>query len=94
MKNKNIYITFEIISETIKNNNYYKIFILMICFFLINLKYKNYNKYKSNSSSYFSCFVTIVKLENKYLREIIEYYKKLGLNKFFIDDDNLLNSEK
>ena len=68
----------------------------MLCLFLINL-YKinqNYNKYKSNSLSYFSCFVTMAKLENKYVREIIEYYKKLGLDKFFIGDDNSLNSEK
>ena len=36
----------------------------------------------------------MVKLENKYAREVVEYYKKLGLDKFFIADDNSLNSEK
>jgi hypothetical protein len=61
-------------------------------FFIV--KNKNYNKFKNNSLSYFSCFVTMAKLENKYVREIIEYYKKLGLDKFFIGDDNSLNSEK
>ena len=55
---------------------------------------KNYNKFKSNSSSYFSCFITMAKLENKYVREVIAHYKKLGLDKFFIADDNSLNSEK
>jgi len=93
----------------VKNNiNYYKIFIifiLMCCFFLINKynyntfnnnsnKSSNYNINKSNSSSYFSCFVTMAKLENKYIRELIEHYKKLGLDKFFIGDDNSLNGEK
>lgn len=78
---------------------YYKIcilFILLIFFFMINNNINNKNSYtnKSYSSSYFSCFVTMVKLENKYLREVIEYYKKLGLDKFFIADDNSLSSEK
>ena len=36
----------------------------------------------------------MAKLENKYVRELIEHYKKLGLDKFYIADDNLLNSKK
>jgi hypothetical protein len=76
-----------------KTKKYYcKIFILIIWICMISLK--KYNKYKSNSSSYFSCFITMAKLENKYVRELIEHYKKLGLDKFFIADDNSLNSEK
>jgi hypothetical protein len=82
-----------------KNKNYYYkiwliIFIVIINFLMIIKNTKNYNKYKINSSSYFSCFIAMAKLENKYIRELIEYYKKLGLDKFFIFDDNSLNSEK
>ena len=65
----------------------------MINIFLLN-KYKSNKKYKNVSSSYFSCFITMAKLENKYVRELIEHYKKLGLDKFYIADDNSLNSEK
>ena len=49
---------------------------------------------RTNKTLYFSCFVTMVKLENKYLRELIEYYKKLKMDKFYIGDDNSFNSEK
>ena len=82
-----------------KNKNYYYkiwliIFISIIDFLMIKKYTKNYNKYKINSSSYFSCFITMAKLENIYVRELIKYYKKLGLDKFFIFDDNSLNSEK
>ena len=71
------------------------IFILMVSILLLNI-YKTYlSKIKVNNSlSYYSCFITMAKLENKYVRELIEHYKKLGLNKFYIADDNSLNSEK
>lgn len=55
---------------------------------------KNYNKNKSNSSYYFSCVITMVKSENKYIREVVEHNKKLGMDKFIIADDNSLNGEK
>ena len=34
------------------------------------------------------------KLENKYIRELIEYYLKLGVEKFILGDNNLPNTEK
>ena len=36
----------------------------------------------------------MAKLENKYVRELVSYYKIIGLDKFFMADTNLLNSEK
>ena len=51
------------------------------------------NIYKSNSSSYFSCVITMVKSENRYIREVVEHNKKLGMDKFIIADDNSLNGE-
>lgn len=82
-----------------KNNNYNK--------YNNYITYNNYNKYKNYDnrfhnyninkrklSSYLSCFITMAKLENKYIREVVEHYKQLGLDKFFIADDNSLNGEK
>ena len=97
MKKKNIYIINLEKGKRKSNNIYYKIIIiLMTFFFFINISKNNkkFNKYKNNSSSYISCFITMVKLENKYVREVVEHYKKLGLDKFYIADDNTLNSEK
>ena len=34
------------------------------------------------------------KFENKYAKELIDYYKNIGVNKFFIGDNNNKNSEK
>ena len=33
-------------------------------------------------------------MENRYIRELIEYYKKLGINKFYIGDNNSINDER
>ena len=40
------------------------------------------------------CLCTMGKLENLYVREFILYYKKLGIDKIFIYDDNDLYTEK
>ena len=34
------------------------------------------------------------KEENLYVRELISYYQKIGVEKFIIGDNNFLNSEK
>ena len=36
----------------------------------------------------------MAKLENRYARELVEYYISLGVEKFYLGDDNLLNTEK
>ena len=64
-------------------------FFLLIIFFIL----KN-NKSSLSSHSYFSCFISSAKLENRYIRELIEYYKKLGINKFYIGDNNSINDER
>lgn len=40
------------------------------------------------------CLCTIAKLENKYIREYIEHYKKYGVDKIFLYDNNDKNGEK
>ena len=50
-------------------------------------------KLKKNDN-YFACFSGMGKLENNYIRELIEYYLKLGVEKFILADNNDPNTEK
>ena len=43
---------------------------------------------------YFFCFTSMGKLENKYVNELIEYYKNIGVEKFYLADNNDKDSEK
>ena len=52
-------------------------------------KLNNEEKYK-----YFFCFTSMAKLENKYVHELINYYKNIGVNKFYLADNNDNTSEK
>lgn len=76
-------------NKKIKNNS---ILFLIIKFFLIiliciNIFFIN-TKYKIKV-----CICTIGKLENLYIREFIEYYNKLGVDKIIIYDNNEINGE-
>ena len=69
-----------------------------------NIKFKEI--YFSKNCMFFNCkqeyshkvykigLLTIVKLENKYIREFIEHYFFLGVNKIIIYDNNEKNGEK
>ena len=56
---------------------------------LILIKLKNEEKYK-----YFFCFTSMGKLENKYVKELIDYYKRIGVDKFYLADNNNDNCEQ
>ena len=75
------------------NFNIKKICYLFVLFLII-ISFKIGNKKKIDNKDYFACFVGIGKKENKYLRELIEYYLKLGVEKFILGDNNDPNSEK
>ena len=40
------------------------------------------------------CLCVIGKRENRYVKEFVEHYKKIGYNKIFIYDNNEINDEK
>ena len=40
------------------------------------------------------CICTVAKEENRYIREFIEHYKKYGIDKRFLYDNNNMNGEK
>ena len=63
-------------------------FFLFFFFIFLNLKkIKNYKEFKV-------CICTIGKNENLYAREYVEFYKKIGVNKIFIYDNNERDGEK
>ena len=68
-----------------------KLIKLFICIYLNVLNFFLYYKRKKNTKV---CICTIGKEENRYIREFIEYYKKLGVDKIFLYDNNDKNNEK
>ena len=71
------------------------ILILFFTFFFLHAKsqneYKNKIKYKSNTTV---CICAIGKKENLYIKEFVQYYKKLGYNHIFLYDNNDINDER
>ena len=70
----------------IKKNYKIIIFFNLIIFIFISLI--------SKSNNIKICLCTMGKQENLYVREFILYYKKLGIDKIYIYDDNDLHTEK
>ena len=62
-----------------------KSLILLIFIF----KIKNFSKNKIKV-----CICTVGKEENKYIREFIAHYKKIGIDKIFLYDNNDINNER
>ena len=85
-----------------KSNNYYKCLLkifIMLFLFLLYFKIKGntkkiFEKKNLTEQKYFSCFVAKVKNENRYIRESVEHYLSIGVDKFFFADDNELDGEK
>ena len=68
----------------------YKIIIILFCSVaVIYIK----NKIK-NDKEIKICICTLGKKENKYLRQFVEHYKNLEVDKIFLYDNNELNGEK
>lgn len=49
---------------------------------------------KEQKYKYFFCFTSMGKLENKYVKELINYYKEIGVDKFYLADNNDNSYEK
>ena len=49
---------------------------------------------KDNLSNLKVCICTLGKKENKYISEFVEHYKKYGVDKIYLYDNNDINGEK
>ena len=72
----------------IKNNEKKIKNIIILSFLFITFVFKNIKKKNIKI-----CLCAIVKNENPYLREFVEYYKKIGYNKIILYDNNEINGE-
>ena len=57
------------------------------------IDFKKMKEAKKDKYIYDICIVTTAKYENLYARQYVEYYLKLGVDKFYIGDDNPENTE-
>ena len=51
-------------------------------------------KIYKNADNIKICLCTLGKLENRYAREFVEHYKRYGVDKIFIYDNNEIKGEK
>ena len=58
-----------------------------------SIDFKRMKEAKKDKYIYDICIVTTAKYENLYARQYVEYYLKLGVDKFYIGDDNPENTE-
>ena len=76
---------------------YYKeikgLFLLILIILLFSF-YKRDNKVKDKDSTKSICMCVIAKKENRYVREFIEFYKKMKVDKIFLNDNNDINGER
>ena len=65
-----------------------------ILYFILKSRIIIKNKSMSNNTKTIKiCICTLGKKENKYILEFVEYYKKIGIDKIFLYDNNELNGE-
>ena len=77
-------------------NVFYQSLILLFCLLIIykscSIKLEKLEAEKNYK--YFFCFSSMGKLENNYVNEVIDYYKKIGVDKFILGDNNDKDSER
>lgn len=64
------------------------IYVSIKSIFIRKIKEKKEQNYK-----YFFCFASMGRSENMYIKDIIDYYTKIGVDKFYIGDNNNKNEE-
>ena len=72
-----------------KKKFYLLLFLFILYFSIFFNKIKIINKKETKI-----CICTLAKQENLYVREYLEHYKKYGVNKIYLYDNNDINGEK
>ena len=100
---RNILIKFQKISKVIKYFKIIKKFTIISCLLIIIIFLNNYKKIeidkkisliKYKKSKIKICIYTLGKKENRYIREFVEYYQKLGIDQIFLYDNNDEDGER
>jgi len=99
-ENRIIYKTFIFInklsyflSKERNNNKLYKIIILISLAFFSKITGKEIKKFRIIKNTKV-CICTPVKNENRYIKEFVEHYKKYGVDKIFLYDNNNVDGER
>ena len=72
-----------------------KIFSLGILIYLIiKINIFIFNIVNTNNREYRVCICTLGKKENRYIREFVEHYKKYGIDKIYLYDNNNIDGER
>ena len=58
-----------------------------------SVDYERMKKRENNNYIYYACVISKAKHENLYVREFVEHYLQLGIEKFYFGDDNPENFE-
>ena len=75
-------------------NTYIKLLILLALFIIIIIMNGKIFISTKPKPKYFTCLASMVKLENRYIRESVEHYLKLGVDKFYFAEDNEPDGER
>ena len=78
--------------KKLKYHYIFKLNVLLII--LILMKFDLYFNIKKKSNLIKVCLCSVGKLENKYIREFVEHYKKYKIDKIFIYDNNEIDGER
>ena len=75
---------------TFDKNKLFSLFLLIIILFFIEI----YNYNMINDTKVTICLCTLGKRENKYIREFVDYYRNIGVDKIILYDNNDEDDEK
>ena len=70
------------------------LFLLFILFILSILLFILINKFKVDNNKLKICLCTLGKQENRYINEFVQHYKKYGVDKIYLYDNNDEDGEK
>ena len=90
---------YQLDKKKIKKLRFISILIFLLIFFFFFMKVINQkaiflNNDFNNSADIKVCLCTLGKKENLYIKEFIQYYEKIGIDRIFLYDNNDINGER
>jgi len=74
--------------------NFFKLLIFLLYIYLLKyyVRYELFKKFRESNIKV--CICTLAKDENKYILEFVEHYKKYGIDKIYLYDNNDIDGER